>query len=50
MLLELAIALGVAALCYWHCKESWSFPPGPPRYPVIGSMLSMRLKVCYELL
>ena len=28
----------VTLICVLHLKESRSFPPGPPRYPIIGSV------------
>ena len=44
MITQLIIAFAVAAVCILHFRESWSFPPGPPRYPIIGSLLSMKPK------
>ena len=44
MLIQLIITSAVAAICILHFRESWSFPPGPPRYPIIGSLLSMKPK------
>ena len=28
----------VTLICVLHLKDSRSFPPGPPRYPIIGSV------------
>eukprot|EP00094_Tigriopus_californicus_P013115 TCALIF_12682-PA protein Name:"Similar to Cyp303a1 Probable cytochrome P450 303a1 (Drosophila melanogaster)" AED:0.09 eAED:0.09 QI:108/0.85/0.87/1/0.85/0.75/8/29/490 len=41
MLWLFLLTLGVVIICIRHLLESWNFPPGPPRYPIIGSLLSI---------